>query len=147
MKISRKMVSCLLVSSALVAAAINSSGEVLGADGGVYDGASPDQREALVLNSKRTGLFDFKGAKAGVSGSNIFVVVGEVCIWPNGGVSTCRSNALTFKKGQVLGSDGEVHDGASPEQQAALVEQSKQDGWFGKKKNSGVQGSNLLHRA
>ena len=47
------------------------------------------------------------------------------------------ANALTFKKGQVLGADGEVHDGASPEQQAALVEQSKQDGWFGKKKNSG----------
>ena len=24
------------------------------------------------------------------------------------------ANALTFKKGQVLGSDGEVYDGASP---------------------------------
>ena len=52
-------------------------GQVLGADGGVYDGASPGQREALVLNSKRTGLFGSEGAKAGVYGSNIFVVVGE----------------------------------------------------------------------
>ena len=53
------------------------------------------------------------------------------------------AHALTFKKGQVLGSDGEVYDGASPDHQAALVEQSKKEGWFGNKKSSGVQGSNL----
>lgn len=58
-------------------------------------------------------------------------------------LAAAPAHALTFKKGQVLGSDGEVYDGASPEQQAALVEQSKQEGWFGKKKTSGVQGSNL----
>ena len=53
------------------------------------------------------------------------------------------AHALTFKKGQVLGSDGEVYNGASPDHQAALVEQSKKEGWFGNKKSSGVQGSNL----
>ncbi|MEC7092909.1 MAG: GNAT family N-acetyltransferase [Pseudomonadota bacterium] len=43
----------------------------------VHDGASPKQRKALSLNSKRTDLFGAEGAKAGVSGSNIFVIVGE----------------------------------------------------------------------
>ena len=47
-----------------------------------------------------------------------------------------RRDALTFKKGQVLGADDEVHDGASPNNRP-LVEQSKQDGWFGKKENPG----------
>ena len=65
------------------------------------------------------------------------------CLLISSAMAAAPANALTFKKGQVLSADGEVHDGASPEQQAALVEQSKQDGWFGKKKNSGVQGSNL----
>ena len=65
------------------------------------------------------------------------------CLLISSAMAAAPANALTFKKGQVLSADGEVHDGASPEQQAALVEQSKQDGWFGKKKSSGVQGSNL----
>lgn len=29
--------------------------------------------------------------------------------------------ALTFKKGQVLGSDGQVYDGASPEQRDNII--------------------------
>ena len=81
MKLSMKIVSCLLISSAMAAAPANAltfkKGQVLGADGEVHDGASPEQREALVLNSKRKGLFGAEGAKAGVSGSNIFVIVGE----------------------------------------------------------------------
>ena len=51
----------------------------------------------------------------------------------------CAERPDVQEGGQVLGSDGEVYDGASPEQQAALVEQAKQEGWFGKKKTSGVQ--------
>ena len=53
------------------------SGEVLSSDGKVYSGASPDQRAALVAQSKSKGLFGAEGKKAGVRGSNIFVVVGE----------------------------------------------------------------------
>lgn len=54
-------------------------------------------------------------------------------------------NALTIKKGQVLGADGKVYDGASPEHQAAIVERSKQKGWFGADgKRAGVEGSNLF---
>ena len=36
--------------------------------------------------------------------------------------------ALTFKKGQVLGSDGEIHDGASPAQMEALIKKAEEDG-------------------
>ena len=61
MKIFVKMVSCLFVSSVLVAAPVQAltfkKGQVLGADGGVYDGASPDQKEALIEKSKSKGWF------------------------------------------------------------------------------------------
>lgn len=53
------------------------SGEVLSSDGKVYSGASPDQKAAIVAQSKSSGLFGAGGKKAGVRGSNIFVVVGE----------------------------------------------------------------------
>lgn len=53
------------------------SGEVLSSDGKVYSGASPDQKAAIVAQSKSRGLFGAEGKKAGVRGSNIFVVVGE----------------------------------------------------------------------
>jgi len=54
------------------------------------------------------------------------------------------ASALTLKSGQVLSSDGQVYDGASPEQQEALIAKSKEKGWFGADgKKSGVQGSNV----
>ena len=54
------------------------------------------------------------------------------------------ATALTLKSGQVLSSDGQVHDGASPEQKEALIAKSKEQGWFGAEgKKSGVQGSNV----
>ena len=47
--------------------------------------------------------------------------------------------ALTLKSGQVLSSDGQVYNGASPEQQEALIAKSKSKGWFGAEgKKSGV---------
>ena len=48
------------------------------------------------------------------------------------------ATALTFKKGQVLGSDGEVHDGASPAQMQALIKRAEEDGGM-----AGVSGTNL----
>ena len=60
------------------------------------------------------------------------------------GVSHAAS-ALTLKSGQVLSSDGQVYDGASPEQKEALIAKSKEKGWFGADgKKSGVQGSNVF---
>ena len=46
--------------------------------------------------------------------------------------------ALTFKKGQVLGSDGEVYDGASPAQVEAFIKKAEDEGEM-----AGVSGTNL----
>lgn len=48
------------------------------------------------------------------------------------------ANALTLKKGQVIGGDGNVYDGASPQAKAALLLQVKESG-----KSAGVNGNNL----
>ena len=52
--------------------------------------------------------------------------------------ATGSVSALTFKKGQVLGSDGEVYDGASPDQEAALIKKAEDEGEL-----AGVAGKNL----
>ena len=76
MVLSKTIASCLLISSVLFTAPALAltfkKGQVLGADGEVYDGASPDQRDAIISNSKREGLFGAEGAKAGLAGSNLF---------------------------------------------------------------------------
>ena len=48
------------------------------------------------------------------------------------------TGALTFKKGQVLGSDGKIHDGASPAQLEALIKRAEEVGAM-----AGVSGTNL----
>ena len=50
-----------------------------------------------------------------------------------------QTNALTFKKGEVLGADGEVYHGASPDQMERLIEQAKESGDV-----SGVTGTNVF---
>ena len=79
MKMSMKIVSCLLVSPVLAIAPAHAltfkKGQVLGADGEVYDGASPDHKEALIERSKSEGLFGAQGKKSGVQGDNLFIVV------------------------------------------------------------------------
>ena len=51
---------------------------------------------------------------------------------------TSTANALTFKKGEVLGSDGKVYDGASPEMEASLIRRAEEEGEL-----AGVSGNNL----
>ncbi len=70
------MVAPLMVAGSASALTLK-SGEVLSSDGKVYSGASPEQKAAIVEQSKIQGLFGADGKKAGVRGSNIFVVVGE----------------------------------------------------------------------
>ena len=48
------------------------------------------------------------------------------------------SSALTFKKGQVLGSDGQIYDGASPEIRARLIAEAQDGG-----KSAGITGNQL----
>ena len=47
-------------------------------------------------------------------------------------------SALTFKKGQVLGADGALYEGASPEQEKALIKKAEEDGEM-----AGISGNNL----
>ena len=49
------------------------------------------------------------------------------------------AHALTFKKGQVLGSDGQIYGGASPRESARILENAKDGG-----KAAGVFGRNLF---
>mgnify|MGYP006873621658 FL=1 len=51
-----------------------------------------------------------------------------------------QATALTLKTGQVLGSDGEVYDGASPEQIERMIENAEREDWGGNKRTSGVIG-------
>ena len=61
--------------SALAAANANAltlrKGQVIGGDGGVYDGASPEKIEVLINRAKEGG------DAAGLAGSNVFVIVGD----------------------------------------------------------------------
>lgn len=51
------------------------SGQVIGGDGKIYDGASPQQAEALKKLAARSGK------KAGVSGGQLYVVAGEEIVF------------------------------------------------------------------
>lgn len=52
---------------------------------------------------------------------------------------TAPATALTFKKGQVLGSDGQVYDGASPSQRENIIARAVESD-----ETAGVSGSNLF---
>ena len=54
-------------------------------------------------------------------------------------LATSSAMALTFKKGQVLGSDGKIYDGASPEETARLIKNAADGG-----ESAGVRGNNLF---
>ena len=49
------------------------------------------------------------------------------------------AQALTFKKGEVLGNDGEVYNGASPEQMERLIEKAAAEDM-----PAGVTGNNVF---
>ena len=53
--------------------------------------------------------------------------------------STGPANALTFKKGQVLGSDGKLYDGASPQVIENLIKYAERTG-----KTAGVNGKSVF---
>ena len=54
-------------------------------------------------------------------------------------LSTTPSVALTLKKGQVIGGDGAVYDGASPQMRDKLANQALEGG-----KSAGISGNNLF---
>ena len=69
------MSACIVLSANQALALTLKKGQVLGGDGVVYDGASPQQKAALVANSKRKDFFGNEQGKSGLTGSNLFIVV------------------------------------------------------------------------
>jgi hypothetical protein len=66
------LVTALVISMPLAASALTSKkGQVLGSDGQIYDGASPDLRDRLIKKAQRTG------ESAGVTAGKLFVVVND----------------------------------------------------------------------
>ena len=63
-------IAAMLMSSGAPALTLK-KGEVIGADGGVYQGASPEVQENLIANAKNSGK------KVGLSGGNVFVIVDD----------------------------------------------------------------------
>ena len=58
-------------------------------------------------------------------------------------LSFSASQALTLKKGDVIGGDGQVYEGASPELIRQIIANSKKKDFFGNSQTAGVNGSNL----
>jgi len=58
-------------------------------------------------------------------------------------IAAAPVHALTFKSGQVLGADGNIYDGASPEQAANIAASAGQESFFGTRKTAGVVGTSL----
>ena len=66
------LVTALVISMPLAASALTfTKGQVLGSDGQIYDGASPDLRDRLIKKAQRTG------ESAGVTAGKLFVVVND----------------------------------------------------------------------
>ena len=66
------LVTALVISMPLAASALTfKKGQVLGSDGQIYDGASPDLRDRLIKKAQRTS------ESAGVTAGKLFVVVND----------------------------------------------------------------------
>ena len=63
--------AALLVAMSTAQALTLKSGQVLGGDGEIYDGASPEKQQALIAQAQNGGDI------AGTTGGNVFVVVGD----------------------------------------------------------------------
>lgn len=61
----------LLFSASLSHALTLKSGQVIGGDGNIYDGASPEKQKNLIANAQNGGDI------AGLSGASVYVVVGD----------------------------------------------------------------------
>lgn len=70
----KKMAAIFAVAALSASPAVSltlQSGQVIGGDGGIYDGASPEKQQALIAQAQDGGDI------AGVTGGSVFVVVGD----------------------------------------------------------------------
>ena len=122
----RNVIAVVLMSLAMASTAqalTCKKGEVLGADGEIYHGASPEQMERLIERAASEDM------PAGVTGNNVFVVVGDkVSFVP---ISDLRG-ASQDKQLQIIGDqvikDITGNDEISFEQVQALNEASQATG-------------------
>ena len=72
--------------------------------------------------------------KVNIHMKHFAIIIAALCVAFSG-----TSHALTLKKGQVIGGDGGVYDGASPEARQQMIDKALKDG-----KSSGINGNNLF---
>lgn len=98
-------------------------GEVLGTDGKVYQGASPEQMDRLVEKAKETGDV------GGVTGNNVFVVVGEeVAFIPINDLRGLPKDSQINVIGNAVVQDLTGNDDVTYEQVNAVSEMSEKTG-------------------
>ena len=122
----RNVIAVVLMSLAMASTAqalTFKKGEVLGADGEIYHGASPEQMERLIERAASEDM------PAGVTGNNVFVVVGDKVSFVQ--ISDLRG-ASQDKQLQIIGDqvvkDITGNDEISFEQVQALNEASEATG-------------------
>ena len=69
MKMVQIVLMVMMLSLSVARALTLESGQVIGGDGNIYDGASPEQKEVYIKRAKEGG------DQAGISGRNVYVVV------------------------------------------------------------------------
>lgn len=57
------------------------TGEVLGSDGKVYEGASPEEREKIIKGTKDVDIFGNAKKTSGIRGKSLYVVVDEEVVF------------------------------------------------------------------
>jgi len=98
-------------------------GEVLGDDGQIYHGASPDQIDRLVEKARKSG------DAGGITGSNVFVVVGdEVTFIPINDLRGLPKDSQIAVIGNAVVQDLTGSDDVTYEQVSAVTELSKETG-------------------
>jgi enamine deaminase RidA (YjgF/YER057c/UK114 family) len=98
-------------------------GEVLGADGQIYQGASPDQIDRLIDKAKESG------EAGGVTGNNVFVVVGdEVTFVPVSDLRGLPKDSQISVIGNAVVQDLTGSDDVTYEQISAVTELSEETG-------------------
>jgi hypothetical protein len=99
------------------------TGEVLGADGQVYHGASPDQMDRLINKAKESG------DAGGVTGNTVFVVVGdEVTFIPINDLRGLPKDSQISVIGNAVVQDLTGNDDVTYEQVTAVTELSEETG-------------------
>jgi hypothetical protein len=122
----KDFILCAVLSLAIVgeASALTfKKGEVLGSDGKIHKGASPEQMQRLITNAEESGDV------GGITGNNVFVVVGEdVTFIPVNDLRNLPKEAQISVIGNAVVQDLTGNDDVTFEQVSAVSEMSAETG-------------------